>query len=108
MALPNIPYYLGKKTNRLMKFKTMLSQDCKVVGLYEGEGKHEGRMSGLKLIQENGLACDVGSGFTDEDRIVIWNDPSCAVGRTAEIKFQELSNDGILRFPVFLRWRNEK
>ena len=108
MALPNIPYYLGKKTNRLMKFKTMLSQDCKVVGLYEGEGKHEGRMGGLKLIQENGLACDVGSGFTDEDRIVIWNDPSCAVGRTAEIKFQELSNDGILRFPVFLRWRNEK
>jgi len=108
MALPNIPYYLGKKTNRLMKFKTMLSQDCKVVGLYEGEGKHEGRMGGLKLIQENGLACDVGSGFTDEDRQVIWNDPSCAVGRTAEIKFQELTPDGVMRFPVFMRWRNEK
>jgi DNA ligase-1 len=108
MALPNIPYYLGKKTNRLMKFKTMHSQDCRVVGLYEGEGKHEGRMGGLKLIQENGLACDVGSGFTDDDRIAIWNDPSCAVGRTAEIKFQELTPDGVMRFPVFMRWRNEK
>jgi DNA ligase 1 len=108
MALPNIPYYLGKKSNRLMKFKTMLSQDCKVVGLYEGEGKHAGRMGGLKLIQENGLPCDVGSGFTDEDREVIWKDPSCAVGRTAEVKFQELTPDGAMRFPVFMRWRNEK
>lgn len=108
MALPNIPYYLGKKSNRLMKFKTMHSQDCKVVGLYEGEGKHEGRMGGLKLIQENGLACDVGSGFTDEERETIWKDPSCAIGRTLEVKFQELTPDGIMRFPVALRWRNDK
>jgi DNA ligase 1 len=108
MALPNIPYYLGKKSNRLMKFKTMYSMDCKVVGLYEGEGKHEGRMGGLKLTQENGLACDVGSGFTDEDREVIWKDPSCAVGRIAEIKYQELTPDGVMRFPVFMRWRNDK
>lgn len=108
MALPNIPYYRGKKTNRLMKFKTMLSQDCKVVGLYEGEGKHEGRMGGLKLFQENGLACDVGSGFTDEDRQIIWNNPSSVIGRVAECRYQELTPDGILRFPIFVRWRNDK
>jgi DNA ligase-1 len=108
MVLPNIPYYRGRKSNKLMKFKTMHSMDCKVVGLYEGEGKHAGRMGGLKLTQENGLACDVGSGFTDEDRAMIWNDPSCAVGRTAEIKYQELTPDGVMRFPVFLRWRNDK
>lgn len=108
MALPNIPYYLGKKSNKLMKFKTMQSQDCKVVGIYEGEGKYEGMMGGFNVIQENGLPCDVGSGFTDEDRTVIWNDPSCAVGRTAEIKYQELTPDNVMRFPVFLRWRNEK
>jgi len=108
MALPNIPYYLGKKSNRLMKFKTMKSMDCKVVGLYEGEGKYAGMMGGLKLIQENGLACDVGSGFTDEDRSNIWNTPSLAVGRIAEIKYQDLSADGVMRFPVILRWRNDK
>lgn len=108
MALPNIPYYLGKKSNRLMKFKTMYSQDCRVVGVYEGEGKHAGRLGGLKLIQENGQPCDVGSGFTDEDRDLIWQDNSLAIGRIAEIKYQELTPDGVMRFPVFLRWRNDK
>jgi len=91
-----------------MKFKTMLSQDCVIQGLYEGEGKHAGRMGGLKLIQENGKQCDVGSGFTDEDRDWIWANPDQVIGRTAEIKYQEETPDGILRFPVFLRWRNEK
>jgi DNA ligase-1 len=108
MVLPNIPYYRGRKTNKLMKFKTMHSMDCKVVGLYEGEGRHVGRMGGLKLIQENGKTCDVGSGFTDEDREVIWNDPSCAVGRILEVKYQDLTPDGIMRFPVALKWRNDK
>jgi len=108
MALPNIPYYLGKKTNRLMKFKTMLSQDCKVVGLYEGEGKHAGKMGGLKLIQENGLTCDVGSGFTDEDREIIWKDPTLAIGRIVECRYQELTPDRKMRFPVFLKFRNDK
>jgi DNA ligase-1 len=108
MVLPNISYYRGRKTNKLMKFKTMHSMDCKVVGLYEGEGRHVGRMGGLKLIQENGKTCDVGSGFTDEDREVIWNDPSCAVGRILEVKYQDLTPDGIMRFPVALKWRNDK
>jgi DNA ligase-1 len=108
MALPNIPYYLGKKSNRLMKFKTMKSMDCKVVGMYEGEGKYAGMLGGLKLIQENGLECDVGSGFTDDDRDKIWNEKTLAIGRIAEIKYQDLSTDGVMRFPVILRWRNDK
>jgi DNA ligase-1 len=89
-----------------MKFKTMHSMDCRVIGLYEGEGKHAGRMGGLKLIQENDIGCDVGSGFTDEDRAAIWDNHSLAVGRIAEIKYQELTPDGVMRFPVFLRWRD--
>lgn len=108
MALPNIPYYLGKKSNRLMKFKTMKSMDCKIVGMYEGEGKYAGMLGGLKLIQENGLECDVGSGFTDDDRNNIWNEKTLAIGRIAEIKYQDLSADGVMRFPVILRWRNDK
>ncbi len=110
MMLPNIPYYLGKKTNKLLKFKTMLSQDCKVVGLYEGkEGtKYEGMMGGFELTQENGKHCECGSGFSDEDREYMWENRNKVIGRIAEIKYQELTNDGIMRFPIFLRWRDDK
>ena len=110
MVLPDIPYYLGKKTNKLLKFKTMLSQDCKVVGLYEGkEGtKYEGMMGGFELTQENGEHCECGSGFSDEDREYMWENRNKVIGRIAEIKYQELTNDGIMRFPIFLRWRDDK
>lgn len=107
MALPNIPYYLGRKSNKLIKFKTMHSMDCEVVGIYEGTGKNEGRMGGLNLIQENGEKCDVGTGFSDEDRDWMWANKDNVIGRIAEIKYQEMTNDNIMRFPIFLRWRDK-
>lgn len=110
MVVPDIPYYKGRKSNRLMKFKTMLSQDCEVIGFYEGTAgtRNEGRLGGLVLKQENGLTCECGSGFSDDDRDYIWNNQSEFLGRTAEIKYQELTNHDVMRFPIFMRWRNDK
>ena len=110
MLLPDIPYYLGKKSNKLLKLKTMESQDCRVIGLYEGESgsRLDGTMGGVTLIQENGVGCKCGSGFSDEDRSYMWNNQSEFVDKIAEIKYQELTEDGVMRFPVFLRWRNDK
>lgn len=107
MALNDIPYYLGRKTNALMKFKTMKSMDCTVLGLYEGEGKYVDMMGGLIVQQENGNKCGVGSGFTDQDRSSMWNiDENELLGRVCEVKYQDLSSDGIMRFPIFMRWRD--
>ena len=110
MVVPDIPYYKGRKSNRLMKFKTMLSQDCEIVGFYEGTAgtRNEGRLGGLVLKQENGLTCECGSGFSDDDRDYIWNNQSEFLGRLAEIKYQELTNHDVMRFPIFMRWRNDK
>jgi len=108
MVLPDIPYYKGKKSNRLLKFKTMLSMDCIVTGMYEGGGKYEGMMGGLNLKQEDSKLCDVGSGFSDEEREYIWQNKEEIAGKIAEIKYQELTPDGVMRFPIFLRWRNDK
>lgn len=110
MLLPDIPYYLGKKSNKLLKLKTMQSQDCRVVGFYEGEAgtRNEGTLGGLELVQENGVCCRCGTGFSDDDRRYIWDHESEFVGKIAEVKYQELTSDGVMRFPVFMRWRNDK
>lgn len=110
MLLPDIPYYLGKKSNKLLKLKTMKSQDCRVVDFYEGESgtRNEGTLGGLELVQENSVKCNCGTGFSDEDRSYIWNNKGEFVGKVAEIKYQELTEDGVMRFPVFMRWRNDK
>jgi DNA ligase-1 len=110
MLLPDIPYYLGKKSNKLLKLKTMKSQDCRIVDLYEGEAgsRNDGVMGGVDLVQENGVTCRCGSGFTDADRSYMWNNRAEFIGKIAEIKYQELTEDRVMRFPVFLRWRNDK
>jgi ATP-dependent DNA ligase len=106
MVLPNIPYYTGRKSNSLLKIKDMVTQDCTVVGMYEGTGRNAGRLGGLHVIQENGKACDVGIGFTDRDRDDIWLGKENVSNRVIEVKYQELSKDGIMRFPCFVRWRD--
>ncbi len=107
MLNPDIPYYRGKVSNKMLKLKTMLDQDCEVIGMIEGNGKYVGSLGCLQVKQENGQFCEVGSGFSDEERLAIWNDPDKSViGRIAQTKYQELTPDGIMRFPVFIRWRD--
>jgi DNA ligase-1 len=110
MTCPDIPYYLGKRSNKLLKWKTFKSEDCEIIGFYEGKDdtKHVGRMGGFILKQENGLTCECGSGFSDEDRDYIWNNQSEFLGRIVEVKYQEKTQHDIMRFPVFRRYRNDK
>ena len=109
MLLPNIPYYLGKKSNKLLKLKTFESMDCEVLKVYEGEGKYVGTLGGLTVMQENGIECNVGSGFNDEDRDLIWKNPQDFIGRTIEVQYQEIQKPhNRMQFATFQRWRNDK
>lgn len=109
MALPaDCPYYKGRKTNKLMKFKTFHTMDCKVEEYYEGTGKFIGTLGGIRVRQEDGKTlCGVGSGFTDADRDFIWRNFGEIQGRIAEIRYQEITDDGVMRFPTFVRWRDQ-
>lgn len=109
MVLPgDLPYFKGKKSNKLMKFKTMLSMECEISGLTEGINKYEGMLGALNLIQENEVTCDCGSGFDDKQRKEFWNNPNSVIGKVIEVKYQELTPDGVMRFPIFMRFRDDK
>ena len=49
-----------------------------------------------------------GSGFGDEQRAEVWADKDKFLGMTAEVRYQEVTPDGSLRFPVFSCWRLDK
>lgn len=108
MLLPNMPYYVGKKSNRLLKLKTFKSWDCKVVAIYEGEGKNAGKMGGITVLQENNVECNLGTGWSDEDREYMWNCQDDFIGRTIEVQYQDLTPDLKMQFPSVVRWRIDK
>jgi len=103
---PDAGYTFGRSYD-VMKLKAFHDVDLVIVALVEGTGKHEGRM-GAVAVRHNGLDVQVGSGFTDELRKAMWSEPASYVGRTIEVQYQEETKDGSLRFPTFVRFRDDK
>ena len=101
--------YAFKRTYDWQKVKRFHSIDCKVVGIEEGTGRNEGAMGALVIeynIKGKNYKCKVGSGFSDEQRAgFFYNAP---IGIFIEVKYQEITKDGMLRFPVFMRLRPDK
>jgi len=95
------------RNGAMLKLKPFKSEDLKVTGIYDGEGKFEG-MAGGVVVDFNGVSVRCGSGFDVSLRKEMAKQPSKFIGKVAEIKYFEVTEDGSLRFPIFTRWREEK
>ena len=103
--------YQWKRTKSLFKMKLMDTVDLVVTEIYEGTGKYQGMLGGVYCrYKDNKLG--VGSGFTDEQRQLFWNNPNEVVGKTIEIAYQaETTNkqgQKSLSFPIFKQVRKDK
>jgi DNA ligase-1 len=108
---PKAPYEC-KRTASWLKLKPFIEVSLAVIGVEEGTGKNVGRLGALivegtddgKLISTN-----VGSGLTDNDRVVYWNNADAIIGDIVEVRADAITQnqDGTysLRFPRFLRFR---
>jgi DNA ligase-1 len=104
--------YECKRSVAWLKLKPFIEVSLTVVGVEEGTGKNVGRLGALivegtddgKLISTN-----VGSGLTDNDRVVFWNNADAIIGDIVEVRADAITQnqDGTysLRFPRFLRFR---
>ena len=100
------PYCFGRDYS-VMKFKAFFDVDVPIIGYKEGTGKHQNKL-GSFLVDYKGVEVNVGSGLTDELREQLWLNPEEHVGRIIEVRYQEETPDGSLRFPTFVCFRNDK
>lgn len=98
---PGSRYEVGRSST-LLKIKTMIETDAYVIEHLPGEGRHRSRMGALLVQLANGTTFNVGTGFTDAQR----EDPP-AVGSIITVRYQELTDRGVPRFPSFLRIRRD-
>lgn len=90
------------------KMKPEHTDDLEIIGYEEGLGKYVGQLGVVKCRLDNGGEVRVGSGFKDEERATLWEQREDLIGMIAEVKYQEKTNDGSLRFPIFIRFRHDK
>tara|TARA_R100000008_G_C3585955_1_gene172284 strand:- start:1505 stop:2734 length:1230 start_codon:yes stop_codon:yes gene_type:complete len=100
------PYKFGRGPE-VMKLKAFHDVDLEIENLLEGTGKHAGKL-GSVVVNFKGVKVQVGSGFSDILREKIWNTPEAFLGRTIEVRYQEETPDGSLRFPTFVCFRNDR
>lgn len=95
------------KSGEILKLKPFSSIDVKITSVYEGE-RDLGGISGGITFDYNGVEVGCGSGFDQDTLTQMLNNPNAFIGKTAEIKYFEVTEDGSLRFPVFVRFREDK
>jgi ATP-dependent DNA ligase len=103
----NAPYSF-KRDNSIMKLKPVATYDGVVVDVLSArEGtKWDGMHTILLVMLPNGATTRVGSGFSDDERIKLDKERGNLIGRVCEVCGQPpLSDDGKIRFPRFMRWR---
>lgn len=126
-------YEPGKRSRAWMKVKATLSSDLVICGYTQGAGSRNSTFGAIILGYNNDkgnlvYAGGCGTGFNEKTLAVLqkkfadletkdcpftkkppgkrfhWLKPELV----AEVKFAELTNDNILRSPVFMRLRNDK
>lgn len=60
----------------------------------------------VKVSLEGGGETWVGTGWSKDQRIKFWEDPSKLIGRCVEVSFMERTPDGNLRHPAFKQFRD--
>lgn len=101
--------YFRRRHNGIFKVKQFYTVDLEVLDLEEGCGRLKGTL-GAFVVRYKGNYLRVGSGITDEQRKLFWEEGIKLIGRVIEVKYKEESRDkqtGLysLQFPIFVQLR---
>lgn len=99
--------YEHKRSQSLLKMKDFQDAEFEIIGVEEGRGRLAGHAGAFVCKTKNGLEFRAKmSGSTDKLAEYLINSEDM-IGQLLTVKYQGVSNDGIPRFPVGLRIRED-
>jgi len=98
-------YAINDRSVDLLKMKDFFDDEYEVVGFYEGEGREAGCiMWRCKTKEGKEFGCRPEG--THEERAELFKTGGSYVGKKLTVRFQELTKDGLPRFPVGVAFRD--
>lgn len=98
--------YERKRSTLVMKFKPKKQDEYEITGYQEEidkEGMEKGSLGALVCKSGDGNLFNVGTGFSAEQRQILWEVRETLPGRLARVKYQHItSGRAVPRFPVFV------
>ena len=93
------PYEIDKRSYNLQKYKKFIDSEYKIVGANQGKGNDKGTVIWI-CETANGKRFKVRPKGTRADRKDKYKNREDYYGKLLTVKYQELTNDGVPRFPV--------
>jgi len=97
--------YANHRSADLQKYKEFFDTECEIVGFKEGEGLEEGCVLWICKTEENKVFSCRPRGSREERQVMFKNGKSY-VGKLLTVRYQEKTDEGLLRFPVGISIRD--
>ena len=96
--------YANNRSVHLQKYKEFFDMECRIVGFKEGEGLEAGCVIWICEVDGKQFACRPRG--TREERQELFQNGASHVGKMLTVRYQEKTDDGLLRFPVGIAIRD--
>jgi len=93
------PYKLNGRSENLLKYKDFKDLDAVIIDIEPGEQRPEW---GIPVLKFGDKIFKAGLRFSHEDRKEFLSNKNNYIGKTATIRYFELTDDGIPRFPIMV------
>lgn len=94
--------YSRTRTSDLLKVKNFHDEEARITGYTKGTGKHAGKLGAYEAkLVSSGVAFKIGTGISDAERA-----RPLKIGTIVTVSYQELTRDGVPRFPSLVGARD--
>jgi DNA ligase-1 len=95
--------YENKRSKSLLKHKSFIDEEYIILGVEEGIGNKTGMVGSFIFESKTGKRFNSSPKFNWEECQRMWNDRDQLIGKSATVKYFNLTPDGVPRFPYVIK-----
>jgi len=100
--------YESKRSKSLLKHKSFIDEEYTILDVVEGEGNKTGMVGSFIFKSKTGHIFNSSPKFNWEECKAMWNNKNELIGKSATVKYFNLTPDGIPRFPYVIKIGREE
>ena len=95
--------YESKRSKSLLKHKSFIDEEYTILGIEEGIGNKTGMIGSFIFESKTGKRFNSSPKFNWEECTRMWNERDTLIGKSATVKYFNLTPDGVPRFPYVIK-----
>ena len=99
--------YENKRSKSLLKHKSFIDEEYTILDVVEGEGNRTGMVGSFIFESKTGKRFNSNLKFNWEESQALWEQKDQLIGKTATVKYFNLTPDGVPRFPYVIKIARE-